>query len=76
MEIPTDVVASFGAVVLTAVLAWPRSATKKFDKLSERMERQERKLLIVMVMLSDRGFKIPDQGDTDRFLRSNNLDGI
>lgn len=76
MEIPTDIVASFGAVALTAALSWLRSPNRKFEQLSKRMDRVEKKLLILMVMLADRGFRMPDQGDTDRFLRSNNLEGI
>lgn len=40
---------------------------------AKRLSRVERSLLTVIVMLTDRGFRVPDRSDTDVFLRSNNL---
>lgn len=42
-------------------------------RFSKRVARVEKHVLILIVMLRDRGFRIPDQSDTDIFLKSNNL---
>lgn len=66
MTIPIDIVAAFGAVLLTALLSSYRS-------LHKRMAKVERNILTVVIMLRDRGFRIPDQTDTDQFLKSNKM---
>lgn len=35
--------------------------------------RLEKKIVMLLVMLRDRGYKIPDETDTEIFLKSNNL---
>ena len=69
MKVPIEIVAVILAFVLSTLFAFIRSWGK-------RLARLERSVLTVIVMLRDRGFRLPDQGDTERFARSNNLDGI
>jgi hypothetical protein len=65
MNIPTDIIATVLGVLLTAVIGLQCWLFKRINKL-------ERSVLTIVVMLADRGFKIPDASDTDRILRSKN----
>lgn len=47
-----------------------------YRRMWRHVRRLEKFMLMVLVMLKDRGFRLPEQGDTDRFLRSNNIEGI
>lgn len=62
MTIPTEIVAEVMAVLLSAVIALQCWLFKRINKL-------ERNVLTIVVMLADRGFRIPDPSDTDRILR-------
>ena len=76
MNIPTDIIATIIAVILTALLAQLRNLGKQIDNAKDRIEKAERKMLIIMIMLKERGLKIPNSSDTDHFLRTTDLEGI
>jgi hypothetical protein len=63
MNIPTELIAAFGAVALTAALGYVRSSAK-------RIARVEKNVLVLIIMLRDRGFQVPDERDTEQFAKS------
>jgi hypothetical protein len=69
MNIPTEIIGDVLAVVLTAVIALQVWLFKRISKI-------ERTLLTIVIMLEDRGFKIPDASDTDRLLKRVRREGI
>jgi hypothetical protein len=66
MNIPIEIVATLLAIVVAGAISFGAFILKRID-------RTEKRVLVLIVMLKDRGFKIPDQGDTDRLLKANNL---
>lgn len=46
---------------------------KSYRAVWRHIIRLEKLMLMIMVMLRDRGFEVPDQGDTEVFKRANNL---
>jgi len=61
MNIPVEIVASILAVLLTFMLGAQISVRK-------RLEKTEKNLLTVIIMLSSHGIQIPD-GDTSHILK-------
>jgi hypothetical protein len=61
MNIPVEIIAAILAVVLTFLLS-AQIAVRK------RLERTEKNLLTVIIMLSQHGLKIPE-GDTSHILK-------
>jgi hypothetical protein len=62
MNIPIELIAAIGAVLLGAILNNQRANRR-------RIERLEKSVLTIIVMLRDRGFKVPKSGDTDLFAK-------
>jgi hypothetical protein len=62
VNIPIELIATVLAILIGAVLN-----SQRF--MRRRIERLEKSILTVIVMLRDRGFKIPE-GDTDRLLKA------
>ncbi|HXC34270.1 MAG TPA: hypothetical protein VNV43_00230 [Candidatus Acidoferrales bacterium] len=69
MNIPTEIIGDVLAVILTAVIGLQVWLFKRINKI-------ERTLLTIVIMLADRGFKIPDGGDTERLLKASRREGI
>lgn len=63
MNIPIELIAACLAIVLTAVLAYQREMRKRVEKL-------ERSVRTLIIMLRDRGLKIPTETDTERLLKN------
>jgi len=63
MNIPIEVVAGVLAVLLGAVLKSQRETRKRLDRV-------EKRVLTIIIMLRDRGLKIPSETDTEHFLKS------
>lgn len=66
MKIPIEIIAAVIPVLLTGWWASQRAMWK-------RIVRIEKNVLVLIVMLRDRGFRIPDKSDTDLFVKANNL---
>lgn len=49
---------------------------KGYHSMWKHIVRVEKRVLMIMVMLRDRGFQIPNDSDTEVFARSNNLDAF
>lgn len=62
MTIPVDIVAAVLPVFLAAWIGW-----QVF--LFKRIARVEQKVLTIVIMLRDRGFRMPGGTDTERLLR-------
>ena len=64
MNIPIELIAAILAVLLGAVLQSQRSMRRRIEAL-------EKSVLTLIIMLRDRGWKVPKlaEGDTDRFLK-------
>jgi hypothetical protein len=64
MNVPIEIIAGVLAVLLTAVLQSQRSMRRKLESL-------ERTVIVLIIMLRDRGMKIPDIPgfDTERLLK-------
>ncbi|MGH8023183.1 MAG: hypothetical protein ACRED1_06360 [Limisphaerales bacterium] len=58
-----EILVALSPVVLTAMIAG-------FLSFSKRMNRIERTLLMIIVMLRDRGLAIPDVDDPERLIKS------
>lgn len=67
MNFPVEIVAAVLGIALAAMMAERRAMWKRIGRI-------EKRLLVLIVMLNDRGFRIPDKDDTDIFLKSNRLD--
>jgi biotin operon repressor len=63
MNIPVELIAACLAVALTAVLGSQRAIWKRIARL-------EKNVLTIIIMLRDRGMKIPSESDTERLLKS------
>jgi Mn2+/Fe2+ NRAMP family transporter len=58
MNIPIEIIAAIGAVLLGAILTSTRGNRR-------RIERMEKRLIILTTMLREHGLKIPPSSDTD-----------
>jgi hypothetical protein len=63
VNIPIELIAAVLAVLLAAVL-------KSQASLRRRTERLETRMLTIIIMLRDRGFKVPSASDTEQFLKT------
>ncbi len=63
MNIPVEIVAACLAVALTAWLRSQRAIWK-------HIRSNEKKTATIIIMLRDRGFKIPSEHETEHFLKS------
>jgi hypothetical protein len=63
MNVPIEIIEVLLAGLLGAILKSQASTRRRIENL-------ERKVLTVIIMLRDRGFKVPSEDDTDRFLKS------
>lgn len=63
MNVQIEILVALSPVVLTAMIAG-------FLSFSKRMNRIERTLLMIIVMLRDRGLAIPDVDDPERLIKS------
>jgi len=66
MNIPIEIISAFLAIALTATLAERRAMWKAIGRI-------EKQNIIIITMLHLNGFDVPEKGDTDRFLKANNL---
>jgi len=66
MNIPVEIIAALLSIALMGALASQRAMWK-------RIVRTEKNVLILIIMLRDRGFQIPDEADTKLFLKANNI---
>jgi len=65
-HIPAEVFEGVLIFILTAV--W-----KSYRSMWRHIARVEKRILMIMVMLRDRGFVVPNDSDTEIFTKSNNL---
>jgi len=66
VNVPVEIIAALLSIAVAGALASQRAMWK-------RIVRTEKNVLILIIMLRDRGFQIPDQTDTEIFIKSNNL---
>ncbi len=66
MNIPIEIIAAVLPLILSAF--W----TSQY-RMWKRIVRTEKHVLILIIMLRDRGFEIPNETDTRTFLKANNL---
>jgi len=66
LQVPDEVAEGLMILILTGI--W-----KSYRSLWRHVNRVEKRVLTVMVMLRDRGFVVPDESDTQKFIKSNNL---
>jgi hypothetical protein len=71
-----EIIAAWGAVVLTALWSVYRAHLKEKKNLVRRLDQVERNTLAIIIALRNRGYLIPSQDETDRFFKSQNCDPI
>ena len=66
IQVPNEIFEGTMVFVLSAI--W-----KSYRSMWRHIARVEKRILMIMVMLRDRGFQVPNESDTEVFIKSNNL---